>query len=144
MHRLMLLCITATLSIAFAFVPKVVAGSDKLDVEAAEKLDVLKKHLPSMLEDWNKHNYFFGDDKHITKLRFIRCTSPTTAKLTFVLEYKEEADRNSRQIVSIYLQYYDGAWTTTSKEVEWETSNPENANRRLHHLMLLIDEFGQK
>jgi hypothetical protein len=144
MRQFTSLSVVTTFVLAVVFVPNVVAESDKLDVEAAEKLVVLKKRLPSILEDWNKSSNPFGRTDQNASVRFIRRTSPTTAKLTFVLEHKKDPDAYPRQIVSIYLHYFDQAWTTTSKDVDWETSNPEHANRQLHRLMLAIDELGQK
>jgi hypothetical protein len=130
---------TVALVLAFGFMPTVEAVSDKLDVEAAAKLSVLKKRLPTILADWNKKHSPYGDQDYNPKLRFIRRTSPTTAKITFLMENKSyDAPRN---LVSIYLSYCDGAWTTTRKEVEWQCSNVDWANHQLRYLMLAIDEF---
>ncbi len=144
MPQLRLLPAVTTFLLVLVLVPNVMADSDKLDVEAAAKLNVLKKRLPDILTDWNKKHYPFANENYYPQLCFIRRPSATTAKITFLMKHRDAGYEASGQLVSIYLNYYDGAWTTTRKEVEWKTSNVEYANDQLHYLMLAIDEFDEK
>jgi hypothetical protein len=130
----------------------------KVDDDAGTKLEALKKRLPDMLAVWNKEHAPLGvfhyaeptTNDYVTELRLVRRTSPTTAKITFLL-----VDKGNRPgagpdecSVSIYLSYYDGLWTTTGVEGAWgyvSGNEAEKLNGKVRrHLMLAIDEIGDK
>jgi hypothetical protein len=159
MRRPRLSSAVAVLALAVALVPTVVAADEKLEAEAAAKLNQLKKRLPGILREWHKNyppvreeQYGLGEPeqkpyKVTLKLRFVRRTSPTTAKITFLLEtrWPELKIVNTEQLISIYLSYYDGVWTTTGMEVAGFTREVEYARDQVRrYLMLAIDELDEK
>jgi hypothetical protein len=107
---------------------------------AKTQLDVLKKKLPGIMAAWLKDRSYL-DKNYQAKLRVARRTSPTTAKVTFFLEYhdpKQPDARKSDELVSIFLSFCDGAWTATSVKATCDLLG------RDQFLMLAIDEAGDK
>jgi hypothetical protein len=144
----------AVLTLAFVFPSRIQAAPDKLDVEAKAKLEVLKKRFPTIVATWvRKHSPVFsglgeGTYQYTAKVRFIRRTSATTAKITFALEDPRELrdEDNTGGLVSIYLSYYDGLWTTTRMEsVLGSRMKPYLSDEKVRrYLLLAIDEMGDK
>jgi hypothetical protein len=109
--------------------------------EPLAKLEELKKRLPGIMATWL--NDEINDGKNYQpKLRVARRTSQTTAKVTFSLEYHDSESHKVQftELVSIYLSFCDGLWTTTEVKETRNFARPVEA----HRLMLAIDESGNK
>ena len=114
------------------------------DRQAREKFEALKKKLPDLVAGWAKNSgHWYRDDPMEVKLA--RRTGPAEAKVTIVSHSFSmgQPNPNNDQLITIYLHYYDGAWTTTRFEASWPSSNGYN-NSGAHFLMLAIDELGEK
>ena len=117
----------------------------------------MKKRLPGILERWKKdHNPLPGvknwdgtELSYTITIRTGRRTSPTTAKITFLMEYNSVAAPALTEwagIVSIYLSYFDGVWTSTGMEAAWNNGTGEAYANGLvrRYLLPTIDEMEEK
>jgi hypothetical protein len=129
-------CATAT---AAAPAPALARSEGK----AKARLEVLKKRLPAILGAWKKQRYY---ESCKVLVRVARLTSPAEAKITLLLESynsntgQRETDQD--QVLTIYLCYYDGAWTCTRFKGSWEEPASAWHNRAVRFLLLAIDESG--
>ena len=113
--------------------------------EPLAKLEELKKRLPGIIATWLKNRIAFAEN-YTPNIRVIRRIAPDKAKITFVMEYgqakSETLDRDG--IMTIYLTYCDGIWTTTGFDADWEEQNAERLKGHALWLMHAIDESGNK
>lgn len=105
--------------------------------------ETLKKKLPELAAAWTKEHWYPGV---LVEVKVARRISPAEAKITFVAHNFDDMGRpdpKHDQLFSIYLHFYDGAWTTTRFDAGWLQTNDYNT-RAAHLLMLAIDELGGK
>ena len=128
----------------------------------------LSEGLLAILKTWSKENYptepqlrhYKQGDYHAQyspRLEPKFRLGPSEVKLTFAIVLTEAKDKEMTMeiqrracvytLFSLYLRYYDGAWTTT--HADFEASEGElSLNRRVPKLMLAIDTWkpapGQK
>jgi hypothetical protein len=114
------------------------------DRPAREKFEALKKKLPDLVATWPKDSGRWYSDARM-ELKLARRTGPVEAKVTMFCQHfsQGQPDPNSDQLLTVYLHYHDGAWTTTRFEGTWFPDN-HFANRGARFLMLAIDELGEK
>jgi hypothetical protein len=81
----------AALAIALAVVASVRVSASAAGEDAKAKLEILQKRLPGILATFTeKHNpvrHLRQGGSYSPKIRFIRMTSATTAKVTISLDY---------------------------------------------------------
>jgi hypothetical protein len=109
--------------------------------EAKQKLEALKKRLPDIVAAWAKEQW-----SEEIEVRVVRLVGPTQAKVSLLSAYKDgEGRRRPRRdvVFTIFLDYYDGAWTTTRYEALW-VGTKDDRDRALQLLMLAIDEATEK
>ena len=98
------------------------------------KFEALKKRLPGIVSAWAKTAWLTEP-----KLRLARRTSPTDAKIIFVAR-PAVRDDDSDCIFSLYLRYYDGAWTTMRWEAGGEVISQARVGTYMVKLALAVDE----
>jgi hypothetical protein len=111
--------------------------------EAKQKLEGLKKRLPDAVAAW-AHERWAGSSR--VEVRIVRLLGPAEAKLTLVsLAANTQGGREPEhdEVITVFLRYYDGAWSATRFEVSWPASDNES-NKAVRFLMLAIDEAGSK
>jgi hypothetical protein len=116
------------------------------DREAKVKLEALKKRLPGVLDAWMKAHPLRGTTgdrtfwKEVLVLRRARLVASAEAKLTFY-SYRETGGVRATtpsHILTVFLKYHDGLWTTTS----YRGGDPYP--RGVDFLLDAIDEAAEK
>ena len=114
--------------------------------EAKERLEALTKRLPDVLDAWMKAYPVRGitaDRVNWTQvfvLRRARLVASAEAKLTFY-SYTETAgvrETVPRHIMTVFLKYHDGLWTTTTYQCG------DLYTRAVDFLLDAIDEAAEK
>jgi hypothetical protein len=114
--------------------------------EAKEKLEALKKRLPDVLDAWMKAYPLRGRTgdgaiwTEVLVLRRARLVASAEAKLTFY-SYRETGGARATtpsHILTVFLKYHDGLWTTTS----YRGGDPYP--RGVDFLLDAIDEAAEK
>jgi hypothetical protein len=98
-------------------------------------LEELKKRLPGVVAAWAKEHWY----KDAVKVRLVRQIGPDEAKITLQCHYQPKY----YELLTIYLRYYGGHWTTTRFDATWDAKDT-HANKAVRFLMLAIDESGGK
>jgi hypothetical protein len=134
------------LAVIFATAQLDAAPAPAPNNKAKEKLEALKKRLPVVLDAWVKERSVTQSVNLIPVLRRVRLIGDGQAKVVVHLHSRNEAGQASDSalfMVTIYLSFYDGLWTTTRfewggyrREKRWEESTP--------FLMDAIDEAAEK
>jgi hypothetical protein len=109
---------------------------------AKEKLEAMKKKLPEVAQKWIKRWNPFHDQ---VEVKLVRQISPTKAKVTILLPYLDQAGApqpSGDEMVTVYLRFYDGTWTSTGYQASWTRMDVKES--AVHKLMLGIDELGEK
>ena len=128
---------TLPLAAALALVaPAPAERASDPDLAARKGLESLRKRLPGVVAAWAKERWYKGDP---VRLRLVRRVGPAEAKLTLRMGDDPKTD----ELLTIYLRYHDGLWTTTRFESTWEGRSSFN-DRAARFLMLGIDESGSK
>lgn len=113
------------------------APAPKPESTARKKLENLKKTVLPLVARFLKKD---PDDFMEPEVKLARLIAPAKAKITF--RFKEimhgKRDPVSDVLLSVYLSYYDGRWTTTSH------SDLNGLQLDINKLMLLIDEAGEE
>jgi hypothetical protein len=91
------------------------------DPKAQETFAALKQRLPGVVTEWAKKSGRW-DPKREASVELVR---------------RVAADDD---IVTIYLRYYDGVWTTTRYDTSWTPT--VYGNKAVRFLMLAIDKSG--
>ena len=125
---------TLPLAAALAFVTPAPASDP--DTAARKGLEALRKRLPGVVASWAKERWHKDDP---VRLRLVRRVGPAEAKLTLRMGDDPKTD----QLLTIYLRFHDGLWTTTRFESTWEGRSSFN-DRAARFLMLAIDEAAEK
>ncbi len=113
---------------------------------ALEQLEKLKKRLPGLVAEWQKAGrWVFPSD--ICEVKLVRRLSPVQAKITIgvsgVSTRTGQREPDSDQLLTIYIQFFEGSWTTTRFEATWGKDG-DNHDKSARFLMLAIDEAGEK
>jgi hypothetical protein len=104
--------------------------------DSRAKLESLRKRLPGVVAAWARERWHKGDP---VQLRLVRRVGPDEVKVTL----RCGDDPKTDQLLTIYLRYHDGLWTTTRFESTWEGRSSFN-DRAARFLMLAIDESASK
>ena len=109
---------------------------------AKEKLEALKKKLPDIVSSWAKERWY---DNCTVEVRVVRMLGPTEAKVVLMSRWadpKGRPDLSHDNIFTIFLDFYDGVWSTTRSDA-WSLTD-DYFNRAIRFLMLAIDEAAEK
>ena len=136
--------LTPLLTLFLALPPGHAAPAPELppDQPAQVAFEALKQKLPKALTDW-AGEYWYRDSQ--VEVRLARRTGPAEAKVTVLCRSFSmgQPDPQNDQLITVYLHYYEGAWTTTRFEASWSPTSAYNT-RAAHFLMLAIDQLGGK
>ena len=131
-------CIAAALLALALFAPATPAAEDK----ARETFEALKRRLPGVVTEWAKKSGRW-DPKREAVVELVRRVAADEAKVVIVfkgLDGMGKPDPLYDDVVTIYLRYYDGAWTTTRYDSSWTPT--VYGNKAVRFLMLAIDKSG--
>jgi hypothetical protein len=112
------------------------------DEKARETFTALKKRLPEVVTEWAKKSGRW-DPKREATVELVRRFAADEAKVVIVfkgLDTMGKPDPLYDDVVTIYLRYYDGAWTTTRYDSSWTPT--VYGNKAVRFLMLAIDKSG--
>jgi len=119
--------------------------------QAKEKLEALKKRLPDLVEDWLKKR---PRDNWITRqwtckpeLRLVRQVGPERAKVVIFFAMFDDTGApvpSQDVLLTIFLSYYDGFWTTERSEVAGHLNEKNAVRPTFSSLMLALDEATEK
>jgi hypothetical protein len=114
------------------------SGRTKAEPQAEQaklKLDKLQKKMPDVFLKWWKQNggTFFENTKFKSKMELLRWIAATEVKITYSCSLSAEEGLDQDFIMTFYLHYYDGKWTTTG--VTSSSAKIPGAD-----MMLLIDK----
>jgi hypothetical protein len=120
----------------------VCAGTNR---QAKEKLEALKKQLPTVLKAWSKSHPPAKD--YLPALRRVRATGNATAKIVIGLHYEGEGGQfdDPTFLLTVFLKYHDGLWTTV--RFEWSRSpgpGSDPCTEPAHFLLDAIDQAAEK
>ena len=110
--------------------------------KAQETFEALKKRLPGVVTEWAKKSGRW-DPKREPTVELVRRVAADEAKLVIVfkgLDGMGKPDPLFDDIVTIYLRYFDGAWTTRRYDSSWTPT--VYGNKAVRFLMLAIDKSG--
>jgi hypothetical protein len=105
--------VAGTLLTDFCYPQSPAARSAPGRTEAQVKLEALRKQLPDAINRGLEKSAGIGFAKKDIKVSLCRRLSATEAKVTILLGGGGDFPPS---IVSFYLSYFDGAWTTTRHE----------------------------
>jgi len=113
------------------------AGADPAPARARDaktRLEELKRKLQDIVVEW-------ADREEMGHAWFsrVRQIGPDEAKITVVLK---EAG-SPRNVVTVFLRFYDGLWVTTRYEASWLTIDLTR-HRAAEILMVNIDDAAEK
>jgi hypothetical protein len=119
-----------------------------------QKLETLKKKLLGVLNDWvNEDNAHwltvpFSNSKPTCKpeVRVLRRVSPNRAKAVILFAAYGENGRlkNHDVVLTVYLTYQDGCWTTETFEASSLAVDTKQFHPTFAFLMMAIDEAAEK
>ena len=112
------------------------------DTKARETFEGLKRRLPGVVTEWATKSGRW-DPKREAVVELIRRVAADEAKVVILfkgLDGMGKPDPMFDDIVTIYLRYYDGAWTTTRYDSSWTPT--VYGNKAVRFLMLAIDKSG--
>jgi hypothetical protein len=116
------------------------------------RFEALKKRLPRLVEAWVKERWAqeanappVGNPRYSSEVRLARLVGPAEAKVTVLLPISSGGRRVAwaDQVLTVYLRYHEGRWTTTGFDASWPTANTAS-NRTVRFLLLAIDESQEK
>jgi hypothetical protein len=122
---------------------------------AGVRFEALKKRLPRLADDWLKHRWLrtaeipmFGAElkpRFTAEVQVARLIGPAEAKVTVVVGVSLDGERRDKhdEVVTVFLRYYRGAWTTTGFKGSWRPSH-DGCNQAAHFLLLAIDRSEEK
>ena len=112
------------------------------DTKARETFEALKRRLPGVVTEWATKSGRW-DPKREGKVELARRVAADEAKVVIVfkgLDGMGKPDPLYDDVVTIYLRYFDGAWTTTRYDTSWTPT--VYGNKAVRFLMLAIDKSG--
>lgn len=135
---------TTFLCLAVMFiVPQVDAAPAPVPgLKAKEKLEVLKKRLPAVLEAWAKESQIGYPFIYIPVLRRVRAIGNAEAKVVIFLHYRDdqgEVKDKVDYILTVYITYYEGLWTA----IRVQGSHPEGNRSWTHATQMLMDAIDE-
>lgn len=141
----------STLVLLLAFSTAGAAPAPDPGREAVKELEKLKKRLPEILTAWwAKEGRFFASflpgEAYRPEPRLLRRISRDRAKgviLLAAIDRTGKRNEDQDEMVSVFLTYQDGCWTTERIEPTTK-SDDRNFRFRLATLMLAIDETPEK
>src|SRR5215469_12595754 len=83
---------------------------------AKEKLETLKKRLPYVVSSWAKERWY---DNCTVEVRVVRMLGPTEAKVVLMSRWadpKGRPDPPKDTVFTIFLDFYEGVWSTTRSD----------------------------
>jgi hypothetical protein len=101
--------------------------------DAASTFEALKKQLPDIVSAWCESSAILKP-----KIRIARRTSVEEAKITF--EGIAALTEDSECFFTLYLRYYEGAWTVMRWEAGGNEIHPERIKGYMLKLGLTIDK----
>ncbi len=110
--------------------------------KARETFEALKRRLPGGVTEWATKSGRW-DPKREATVALVRRVAADEAKVAIVfkgLDGMGKPDPLFDDVVTIYLRYYDGAWTTTRYDSSWTPT--VYGNKAVRFLMLAIDKSG--
>ena len=119
------------------------AAPEPTDGKARARLEALKKRLPGIMAAWAKERWYRSSK---VEVRLVRRTGPAEARVILLSHHlgsDGRANPEHDEVLTVYLRYFEGAWTTTRFEATWSPGNHYN-NRATRFLMLAIDESEGK
>jgi hypothetical protein len=145
-------CRPALVILALALaIPSVAAvPSPSPDREARDKLEALKKRLPDIVGEWMKKeggaSWLRNNWTCVPEVRVLRRVAPKGAKAVIRFAASDEngvRDWRGDVLLTIFLTYQDGCWTTERFEAVGYT-DPGTFRTIFAFLMLAIDEAAEK
>ncbi len=115
-----------------------------------QKLEALKKRLPNLVGDWLKEKgnvtWLARSATCNPELRVLRRVGPDRAKVAILFEAFD--DKGAREVnwdvlLTIFLSYQDGCWTTDRFEAA-RRGQKAGLGESFAFLMLAIDEAAEK
>lgn len=125
------------------------APAPDLGREPKAKLEALKKRLPAILKQWMEDRgsvLSVADDTYAPEVRLLRCISPSQAKagILFAATWRGTRRPPGDVLLTVYLTYHDGAWTTGRFELVPGFCREKDIRGPFSFLMLAIDEAAEK
>jgi hypothetical protein len=126
------------------------APAPESSMGARQKLEVLRKRLPSVVEKWLKDELsLYWLPKTWTckpEVRLVRRVGPERAKV--VICFKTFDEKGARQtngnlLLNVFLNFHDGCWTTESFE-SFGYNNVAYMRTTFAFLALAIDEIAEQ
>jgi len=116
-----------------------------------QRLEALKKKLPDVVGEWlKKEDSGWPDDRwtHKPKVRVLHRVAAEQAKAVILFEAYDAKGKLHRELdalLTVFLTYYDGIWTTDKFEVVVRNGNDAGTLRTgFAFLMAAIDEAAEK
>ena len=112
------------------------------DTQARETFAALKQRLPGVVTEWAKKSGRW-DPKREAVVELVRRVAADEAKVVIVfkgLDGMGKPDPLFDDVVTVYLRYYDGEWTSTRYDSSWTPT--VYGNKAVRFLMLAIDKSG--
>jgi len=112
------------------------------DTKARETFAALKQRLPGVVTEWAKKSGRW-DPKREAVVELVRRVAADEAKVVIVfkgLDGMGKPDPLFDDVVTVYLRYYDGEWTSTRYDSSWTPT--VSGNKAVRFLMLAIDKSG--
>ena len=129
-----------------------VAPASNTNQHPKERLEELRKRLPDVLNGWVKEDgnvtWLTGGPNKMTcqpELRLLRRISPHRAKaiILFAALLGDQHYRPYDKLLTVFLTYQDGFWTTERFEINCEDDHVA-CRKSFAFLMLAIDESADK
>ena len=119
---------------------------------AKEKLEALKKKLPDILDEWMKertHNFTGNNEtSYKPEVRVLRRVGPERAKAVILLAASDGKNEDRKTcsdvLLTVYLSYHDGCWTTEQYETNSQGIDMRHFRDAFAFLMMAIDEAAEK
>src|SRR5262249_50260851 len=141
---------TSVLCIAFIFTAAQLDAAPAPDpsIRAKEKFEALKKKLPDILTEWSnsdEHARLFLPTRK-PELRLLRRIAPNRAKavIHFVESRAVERAFMRDMVLTVFLTYQDGCWTTETFEAFTRVDDLKDTRWSFSFLMTAIDEAAAK
>jgi hypothetical protein len=132
-RRLTMIALPALLLLAAA------ANAAPAPDPARQSLEALKKKLPDVVSAWKKQYLADGQG---AEARLIRRVGQARAKVVVAMGDPKDLARHPADLLTVFLCYHDGCWTTVRFTGSWSQEAGKNWNA--HHLMLAIGEAAEK
>jgi hypothetical protein len=127
--------------------PAVAAPAPDERREEQGKLDALGNELPGLVASGATERFGLNPNPPFAfhaQVKYLRRVAEHRAKATVVLDYSEPGKPpQSSMILSVRLQYFEGAWSTIDYDGTWNAFGAHQRETGLY-LLLAIDRAGAK